>query len=50
MGVKSLHVISCVQKVGFKRKKHRDHEKNKSKKYSMIKYKGLEENVSSKFF
>lgn len=26
VGVKSLHVISCVQKVGFKRKKHRDHE------------------------
>jgi hypothetical protein len=46
VGVKSLHVISCVQKVGFKRKKPRDHEKNKSKKYSVIKYKGLEEKMS----
>ena len=46
MGVKSLHVISCVQKVRFKRKKPRDHEKNKSKKYSAIKYKGLEEKMS----
>ena len=46
MGVKSLHVIACVQKVGFKRKKLRDHEKNKSKKYSVIKYKGLGEKMS----
>lgn len=50
MGVKSLHVISCVQKVGFKRKSLVTMRKNKSKKYSVIKYKGLEENVSSKFF
>lgn len=50
MGVRLLYVTTRVQKVRFKRKKPRDHEKNKSKKYSMIKYKGLEENVSSKFF
>ena len=50
MGLRLLYVTTRVQKVRFKRKKPRDHEENKSKKYSMIKYKGLEENVSSKFF
>ena len=43
MGLRLLYVTTRVQKVGFKRKKPRDHEKNKSKKYSVIKYKGLEE-------
>ena len=41
-----LYVITRVQKVRFKRKKPRDHEENKSKKYSVIKYKGLEEKMS----
>ena len=46
MGLRLLYVTTRVQKVGFKRKKPRDHEKNKSKKYSVIKYKGLEEKMS----
>ena len=41
MGLRLLYVTTRVQKVRFKRKKPRDHEENKSKKYSMIKYKGL---------
>ena len=35
-GVKTFRQTTRVQKVGFKRKKPRDHEKNKSKKYSVI--------------
>ena len=46
MGLRLLYVTTRVQKVRFKRKKPRDHEKNKSKKYSVIKYKGLEEKMS----
>ena len=46
MGLRLLYVTTRVQKVGFKRKKPRDHEENKSKKYSVIKYKGLEEKMS----
>ncbi len=45
MGLRLLYVTTRVQKVRFKRKKPRDHEKNKSKKYSVIKYKGLEDEV-----
>ena len=46
MGLRLLYVTTRVQKVRFKRKKPRDHEENKSKKYSVIKYKGLEEKMS----
>ena len=46
MGLRFLYVTTRVQKVRFKRKKPRDHEENKSKKYSVIKYKGLEEKMS----
>ena len=46
MGLRLLYVTTRVQKVRFKRKKLRDHEKNKSKKYSVIKYKGLGEKMS----
>ena len=46
MGLRFLYVTTRVQKVRFKRKKPRDHEENKSKKYSVIKYKGLEEKTS----
>ena len=46
MGLRLLYVTTRVQKVRFKRKKPRDHEENKSKKYSGIKYKGLEEKMS----
>ena len=35
-----------IHKTRFKQKKPHDHEKNKSKKYSVIKYKGLEEKMS----
>ena len=42
MGLRLLYVTTRVQKVRFKRKKPRDHEK----KYSVIKYKGLEEKMS----
>ena len=50
MVLRLLYVTTRVPKVRFKRKKPRDHEENKSKKYSVIKYKGLEENVSSRLF
>ena len=46
MGLRLLYVTTCVQKVRFKRKKPRDHEEKKRKKYSVIKYKGLEEKMS----
>ena len=46
MGLRLLYVTTRVQKVRFKRKKPRDHEENKSKKYSVIKYKRLEEKMS----
>lgn len=46
MGLRLLYVTTRVQKVRFKRKKLRDHEENKSKKYFVIKYKGLEEKMS----
>ena len=46
VGLRFLYVTTRVQKVRFKRKKPRDHEENKSKKYSVIKYKGLEEKMS----
>ena len=46
VGLRLLYVTTRVQKVRFKRKKPRDHEENKSKKYSVIKYKGLEEKMS----
>ena len=46
MGLRLLYVTTRVQKVRFKRKKPRDHEENKIKKYSVIKYKGLEEKMS----
>ncbi len=46
MGLRLLYVTTRGQKVRFKRKKLRDHEKNKSKKYTVIKYKGLEEKMS----
>lgn len=46
MVLRLLYVTTRVQKVRFKRKKPRDHEENKSKKYSVIKYKGLEEKMS----
>ena len=37
MGLRLLYVTTRVQKVRFRAKKLRDHEKNKSKKYSVIK-------------
>ena len=46
MGLRLLYVTTRVQKVRFKRKKPRDHEENKSKKYSVITYKGLEEKMT----
>lgn len=41
-GERPLYATRHVQKVRFKRKKPRDHEENKRKKYSVIMYKGLE--------
>lgn len=46
MGLRLLYVTTRVQKVRFKRKKPRDHEKSESKRYSVIKYRGLEEKMS----